>query len=151
MNDNFYSNLYSPKTNATPIVRPTNQAGAKKGASSDDQTLHIEEVTVGLLDDIKVLNVVGTADEDSHDEIEIPSTCANINCENETEKPEIVRAHVRIKGEPCLPDEAWICNLCHSCNSDDNRKAMPLVIQTKLHPVKMKQLHDTVVEDDENG
>lgn len=149
--ENFYSFMFGQGMNNPPIVGPTNLFGKNRKSDDEAEILHIREREVGFLDDVFVLNVANTTGEDPQIEAELPPTCANEDCPNECDGPDIVRAHVRIKGEDCPEDEAWICNLCHSCNSDDNHKAMKLQIGTKLFPVKMKEPHATVEEEISEG
>lgn len=144
---NYYSFVFGQKVNKAPITGPTNMLSKAGESKEDAQGLHIQKQEVKLFPNVYVLNVEDTKDEDPQIEEELPNRCANEDCQNEHDQPEIVRAHVRIKGVDCPEDEAWICNLCHSCNSDDNHKAMSLVVGTKLYPVKMAQPHKTVVEE----
>lgn len=145
--ENFYSFMFGKTMNKTPITGPTNLSNTSGKANEEVKQLHLVELEVGPMDDVYVLNVENTTGEDPQIEEDLPSMCANEDCSNGSDHPEIVRAHVRVRGIECPKDEAWICNLCHSCNSDDNRKAMRLIMGTKLFPVKMKEPHAMVEEE----
>ncbi len=141
------------------------EAAAMKANGERENPPSIQDHEIGYLDDIKVRNVEDTSDEKPFvggtwgnwwkrcTDTEFPTKCANIDCANVKKNPEIVGAHVRIEGAPCPDDEAWICPLCHSCNSDDNHASMSLQIKTKLLSVRMKKPHKTVAaesRDDED-
>lgn len=114
---------------------------------------------VGYYDTIKVRNVEETSDEHSvfkhewagfwQDKtwLKFPSVCANSDCTNDTESPEIVGAHVRINGEPDNDKMAWIVPLCKSCNSSDNKSEMELSLGTWMARVTMSKAHKTAKEE----
>ena len=72
-----------------------------------------------------------------------PNECANSDCKNEEQNPEIVGAHVRREGEPNTGEDAWIVPLCHKCNSDDNKEPMDLNGGTIFVRVHMSESHKT--------
>lgn len=59
------------------------------------------------------------------------------------DKTDLVGAHVRIDGEPCPDDEAWIVPLCKHCNRDENTEPIPLPGGTVFVPIKMDKTHKT--------
>lgn len=132
------------------------EAAAMKANGERENPPSIRDREIGCMDNIKVRNVEDTSNEKPFvgedwgewwkrcTGTEFPTECANIDCANDKKNPEIVGAHVRIEGAPCPDDEAWICPLCHSCNSDNNHASMSLSIGTKLLSVKMKKAHKTV-------
>lgn len=132
------------------------EAVAMKANGERENSPSIRDCEIGCFDDTKVRNVKDTSNEKPFvggtwgewwkrcTGTDFPEECANIDCANDKEKPEIVGAHVRIDDMPCPDDEAWICPLCHSCNSEDNHASMSLAIGTKLLSVKMKKPHKTV-------
>ena len=141
------------------------EAAAMKTNGEREDSPSIRDCEIGCFDDIKVRNVEDTSKEKPFvggtwgewwkrcTGTDFPAECANIDCANDKKNPEIVGAHVRIEGVPCPDDEAWICPLCHSCNSEDNHASMSLQIMTKLLSVKLKKPHKTVAAEvcgDEN-
>ncbi len=110
----------------------------------------------GYPSDIKVKNVKDTSDEISpykHEWIgywqdktwlRVPTTCANVGCNNKDAAPEIVGAHVRIVGEPNNDKNAWIVPLCKSCNSSENKAEMKLSDGMYMARVVMSKPHETV-------
>ena len=56
---------------------------------------------------------------------------------------DLVGAHVRIEGESCSEDEAWIVPLCKHCNRDENVKSIRLPEGTVFVPIKMDKKHKT--------
>ncbi|MBQ3341846.1 MAG: hypothetical protein IJG84_08115 [Kiritimatiellae bacterium] len=56
---------------------------------------------------------------------------------------DLVGAHVRIDGEFCPNDQAWIVPLCKHCNRDENEDTILLPEGTVLVPIKMAKEHLT--------
>ena len=52
-------------------------------------------------------------------------------------------AHVRIDGEDCPDDYAWIVPLCKHCNNDDNTSSIYMPPGTIFIPIKMTKKHKT--------
>ena len=61
----------------------------------------------------------------------------------EADQYDIVGAHVRIDGENCPDDWAWVVPLCKHCNNDGRTWSIYLPAGTKLVPVKMQKVHYT--------
>ena len=105
---------------------------------------------------VRVKNVKDTSDEISpykHEWIgywqdktwlRVPTTCANVGCNNKDAAPEIVGAHVRIVVEPNNDKNAWIVPLCKSCNSSENKAEMKLSDGMYMARVVMSKPHETV-------
>ena len=62
---------------------------------------------------------------------------------SEADQYDIVGAHVRIDGEYCPNDWAWVVPLCKHCNNDERTWCIYLPSGVKLVPVKMQKTHST--------
>ena len=132
-------------------------------ANTDKQVLHIKKVVVpdeGLF----VNNVIGTSDESppqgynsaieywrsraSGDMKECPAIDPHKKEDGScVDTKDIVGAHVRIYGEECPEDEAWVVPLCKHCNSADRDWSIYLPAGTCLIPVRLSKKYKTAKSD----
>jgi len=61
----------------------------------------------------------------------------------DADKMELVGAHVRIDGEGCAKDEAWIVPLCKNCNNDSRTWCIYMPEGMVFVPIKMTREHTT--------
>lgn len=78
----------------------------------------------------------------------IPDKCLTLDPHinqdhNVADQYDIVGAHVRIDGEDCPYDWAWVVQLCKHCDNDERTWSIYLPAGTKLVPVKMQKVHYT--------
>lgn len=81
-----------------------------------------------------------------------PSECQAIDVHltkdgSSAKTTDLVGAHVRIDGECCPDDYAWIVPLCKQCNDADNTSCILMPEGTVFIPVKMSKKHKTAGSD----
>lgn len=77
-----------------------------------------------------------------------PTKCPSVDSHenqdgSDADMTDLVGAHVRIDGQYCPDDWAWIVPLCKHCNSDDNTCRIGLPGGTVFVPIKMSKSHPT--------
>ena len=143
-----------------PVIIPHAVDEGKEGSAYRLSAMLEGELTCAVGGNLTyVRNVEDTKDEDTQFEhkwagywqdkthLGFPVKCANCNCCNTKDNPEVVGAHVRIEGEPAYGLDAWIAPLCNSCNSSDNKKKMLLANGTWLAHVVMSKPHKTASDE----